>query len=446
MSVSTKHPEYTARRVADWQLCQDAYEGESAIKDRGTLYLPKPSGYSTAGGHADDGVAAYAAYRNRAQFPEIMGPSVGAMIGIIHAKEIQIEMPDAMSFLHERADGKRMTLVDFHKRITRHLLVTGRYGVLADAPESGGDPFLAGYDAGTIINWDDDFFVLDETHMARDGYVWTQKEQYRVLELDGANYMQRLVTPEGETDVTPTRLGGGFLDRVPFVVASGKDIGPDVETPPLIGIANASKAIYQLSADYRLQLYMSGQETLVAINGDAPAAVGAGVVHQMDGAEGFVPDLKYVSPSCTGIQAHLEAIEHNEHVAVQAGARLFEQAEQAQESGEARAMRFRSETANLQTVAQASCSLLEAGLRNIAAMMGLNEADVIVTPPDDLLDATITPQDAHQLWQIVKEGGLSYETFYDRLQKGGLASPERDADEEFRLTQPRDSLDGNDVP
>ncbi|MBN8189536.1 DUF4055 domain-containing protein [Salipiger thiooxidans] len=433
MSVSTKHPEYTAERAADWRLCRDAYEGETAFKAAGSLYLPKPSGYSKAAGHTDDGQAAYAAYKARAEFPEILGPSIGAMVGIIHGTEIQIDIPDALTYLHENANGQRKTLVDFHREITRQLLIAGRYGVLADAPQGGGDPFLAGYEAQTIINWDDGFYVLDETADVREGFLWKRVEQYRVLQMEEGRYVQVMHSGGTETDVTPTMQGGGGLSRVPFVVASATDLEADIETPPMIGIARAAKAAYQLSADYRLQLYMSGQETLVAINGAAPQAVGAGVVHEMHGSEQMTPDLKYVSPSCAGIEAHKVAIEHCERRAVMAGARMFEQSEQAQESGEARALRFKSETANLKTVAQSSCSLLERALRNVAMMKGLPEDSVTVTPPEDLLDATIEPQQAAQLWTIVKEGGLSYETFYERLQKGGIASPERTADEEYEL-------------
>lgn len=433
MIASEKHPEYTTGRVYDWLLCEDAYQGETAIKARGTVYLPKPSGYSIAGGHADDGLQAYAAYKDRAEFMEIMGPSVGAMIGIIHDREIQIEMPDALNYLYENADGKRKTLNDFHRLITRNLLVTGRYGVLVDAPSAGGDPYLAGYKGQTLINWDDDFFVLDESEYIRDRFTWKAVEQYRILEIQDGQYVQTFQSQGEETDITPTIQGGGRLARIPFTVASATDIGADVETPPLIGIARAAKAAYQLSADKRLQLYMSGQETLVAINGEAPSAVGAGVVHEMHGSENITPDLKYVGPSGTGIEAHERAIERCEQSAMKAGARLFEQGYSKQESGEARRMRFKSETANLQTVAQSSCALLERALRDVAMMKGLNEADVIVTPPDDLLDNTVDPEQALKLWQIVKEGGLSYETFYEKMQKGGLASPERDADEEYEL-------------
>lgn len=435
MLVKTLHPALSAERRAEWQLMRDAMDGESAIKARGEEYLPKPGGFKN---NPATEAALYRAYQMRATFPEILAPSVAAMIGIIHGKEIKIEMPDAMSFLWEDADGNGLPLEAFHRRITRELLVIGGYAVLADAPEGGGDPYLVGYTRDAMINWDRDWWVLDETGMRRDGFVWKQLERYRVFDLDGSFYRQTVFSGEAMTtqEIAVTGRGGQRLPRIPLSVANARDLSPRIEAPPLIGVARAALAIFQLSADYRWQLYMSGQETLVAINGDAPAMVGAGVVHSMTGADGQTPDLKYVSPTCAGIEAHKAAIDDTRTVAVQAGARLLEQSNSVQESGEARKLRFASETATLTSIAQNSCALLERSLRNVAMLMGLGDAAeeaIIVTPPTDLLDNTMTPADAEALMRVWQGGGMAWETYYANLQKGGIASPERDAEQEYAL-------------
>ena len=439
MSIKSFHPALTAERRSEWQLMRDAMDGESAIKVQAELYLPKPGGFKN---NPATEVALYNAYRMRAQFPEILAPSVGAMIGIIHDKEIGIEMPDAMSFLWENADGLGLPLEALHRRITRELLVIGSYGILADAPREGGNPFLAGYSRDSIINWDRDWWVTDETGMVRKGFVWEKIERYRVFSMGPLGYEQFLYEGEGKAaeEIEIKGLGGQRLPRIPFAVGGARDLSPRLEAPPLIGVARAALAIYQLSADYRWQLYMSGQETLVAINGEGPAMVGAGVVHAMHGAEGLTPDLKYVSPTCAGIEAHKVAIEENRTAAVQAGARLMQESN-GQESGEARGMRFASELATLTSIAQNSCALLERSLRNAAMLMGLGEAaeaSIVVTPPRDLLDSTITPAEAESLMRIWQSGGMSWETYYERLQRGGIATPERDAEEELRLIDDQD--------
>ena len=256
----------------------------------------------------------------------------------------------------------------------------------------------------------------------------------RALMLEDGAYVQQVHSGDKLADhasAAPAASGGRRLDFIPFAVASAIDQKPDIRTPPLIGVARAAKAAYQLDADYRHQLYWSGQETLVVINGEAPAAIGAGAVIALNGGEDQRPDVKYVGPTCTGIDAHKQAIEGKKQDAVAAGAKLLDQQERAQESGEARKLRFAADTATLQSIVRSSCGLLERGLRFIAAMKGLGPDTVTVAVPEALLDATMTPADAEALMRVWIEGGISYETFYSALQRGGIASPERDAEAEF---------------
>jgi hypothetical protein len=381
----------------------------------------------------------YEAYKGRAQFPELMAPSVGAMIGIIHGREIPITMPDAMMYLWENADGDGLPLEAFHRRITREMLIIGSYAVLTDAPRDGGDPYLAGYRRDRVINWDKDWWVLDETTIKRDGFAWEQLERYLVLQFGEVGYMPLILDEAGNLieEIQVRSRGGAPLERIPFVIGNALDLSPRIEAPPLIGVARAALASYQLSADYRHQLYMSGQETLVAIDGDAPTTVGAGTVHEMRGSEGQKPDLKYVSPTCSGIEAHDQAMQRQREAAVSAGARLFEQTAAGAESGEAKRLRYASETATLVSIAQNSCLLLERALKNAAMIMGLPEDDIVVEAPTDLMDRTLSPQEFAALFGVYAQGGMSWETYFRNGQRGGLFSPEDTADDEAgRLDAP----------
>lgn len=434
-SVNDRHPEYTAERVAEWELMRDVFTGESAIKSKGEIYLPMPSGFTAL---PDKGAKAYASYKARAQVAEMLAPTIAGMMGIAHGVEIKIELPAGLEYLWENADGKGTPLEALHRRITRNLLLSGRYGLLADAPEAGGDPRLAGYAAETIINWDTEFFVLDESGKTRDGFAWVDVKRFRVLNIVDGRYWQDVY----ETDlasparsIVPAARGGKAMTRVPFAVASSVDLDPAIRTPPLIGVARSVIANYQLSADYRHQLYMSGQETLVVINGEAPEAVGAGACIAIQGAEGVTPDVKYVSPTCSGIDAHLKAMEDNRTLAVMAGAKLLEQSDKVEESGKARSLRFRSETATLLSIVQSSCALLEMGLRHAAVIAGSAPEEVIVHAPDTLAASELSPEDAAKLVDSWERGAISYDTLYAQLQKGGIASAERTAQEEFALIE-----------
>lgn len=125
-AVDTKHPLWTA--MADkWELMRDTTAGETAVKEAGTTYLPQPSGFKS---QPDGGRALYEAYQKRAQFPEIVEPTIRGMVGVIHRTEAQIEMPDAMQPLWEKATKDGLPLEALHRRITAELLTTGRYSLL----------------------------------------------------------------------------------------------------------------------------------------------------------------------------------------------------------------------------------------------------------------------------------------------------------------------------
>lgn len=442
-AVDTKHPLWEA--MADkWQLMRDTTAGETVVKDAGETYLPKPSGFSA---QKDGGRALYAAYQKRAQFPEIVEPTIRGMVGVIHRTEAQIDMPAAMEPLWERATKDGLPLEALHRRITAELLTTGRYSLLADAATEGSDlPWLAGYTAEALINWADDrsLFVLDESGLKREGFRWEQEQRFRVLELlDGRYTVQTYTGSEkaaGEA-LTPSGRGNAKLSEIPFVVIGAQDLSLSPEVPPLTGVARSAVALYQLSADYRWQLFMTGQETLVIINGDAPEAVGAGAViaiKQGSGDEAARPDVKYVGPAGTGIAAHRTAMQDERENAAQAGARLLAGEGRAAESGDALRIRFAAETATLTSIAQSSAQGLEKALRHIAVMIGHDPDTVTVKPNLSFVDSTLTPTDALAIIKGWQEGAYSYTTMYENLQRGEIASAERSAEDELALLDRED--------
>lgn len=438
--IQTLHPALSTIRRLEWQIMRDCMDGEGAVKQRGEEYLTCPPGYKA---QADGGKELYLAYIKRAQFPELLAPSVAAMIGIIHGREIRIDMPEAMEYLWEDCDGSGLPLEAFHRRITRELLVIGSYAILTDAPVEGGDPYLAGYPRDLLINWDSEWYVLNETHMQRKGFAWEQLEQYRLLTVDNGFFVPWIYEAGGEMQELSVRgRGGAALSRIPFVVGTAMDLSPRIEAPPLIGVARAALAIYRKSADQENSLYMSGNPTLVAIDGPAPSVVGAGVVHEMYSAAGQSADLKYVEPSNTGLKDRRAEMDADRMAAVMAGARLFED-RSAMESGEAKRLRYASETATLVSIAQNSCLLLERALRNAAMIMGMSDdqqAEIVVHAPTDLMDRTMSPQDFAALFGVYQQGGISWDTFFANGQQGGIFSPEDTAEIEAA------KLDGGDLP
>lgn len=429
-TYDAKHPDWTDR-VDEWRLMRHAERGPTEVKRQGQAYLPVPSGFKT---QADGGVAMYAAYMARADYPDVIVPTLTGMVGLIHRTEAQIELPPALEYLWEDATPDGLPLEAFHRRLTGELLLMGRFAILTDVVEEDDMPRLAGYTAETLINWSPelDFFVLDESGPVRDGFEWRDRRLFRQLLLEDETYAQ-VLWGDGQGDtgepVEARARGGGELDYVPLVVGSARDLSLEVVTPPLIGVARAALRMYQLDADYRHQLFSSGQETLFISGSEKlPTMVGAGAVFGLEKGG----TAQYVGPSGVGIDAHRQAIMDAKEDAVAAGAQLFD-VQSGQESGEALRLRYAAQTATLTTVAQTSAQLLERSLRDAAMFMGADPDVIVVKPNLKFVDAVMTPADARQLMEVWMGGAISKLTMFENLQRGEIISAEREFEEEEDL-------------
>jgi hypothetical protein len=441
MAIDEKHPDYV-ERILDWAMMRDCDVGERAVKAKGTLYLPKPSGFAA---QADGGNAMQAAYMTRARFPDWLAPTLKGMVGLIHRNEIQVDLPDGLLPIWERATKDGLPLEAFARRVTGEILKMGRYGILVDAPPADdtsippeylGFPYLAGYSTEAIINWapDRSLFVLDESGPRMEGFKWADLKKYRVLSRENGIYVQDeyLTVEEGSgTRIQIQAKGGTAMPEIPFVVIGPRDLSLSVEEPALIGVARAALSAYRLDADYRYQLFMTGQETFVVTGVDQdrlPTAIGAGVVLGLPEKATAL----YVGPKGVGIEAHRVAIADEREAAMAAGTRVFDTNTRPNtaESGDALRLRLTSQTTTLASVSQASAAGLERALRYAAIMIGADPEKVVVTPNVDFIGNKLTPSEVVDLVKGWQAGGYTYRTLYENLQKGGIASAERTAEEE----------------
>ena len=495
VAVDTKHPDYLDRED-EWQMMRHFERGPKAVREAREKYLPMPSGFKIS---PTAGREEYDAYVSRADVPDVLGPTLRGMVGLIHRTPFEIEGLEEgspLAPLLESATRDGLTLDAFSQRVTGELLLMGRYAILPDLPpaEEGGAevPWLAGYAAETIVNWSEnrDLYVLDESDRRRsdtDEFSWNAHKRYRVLRLapepdDEGNlperepevqagpgepspatveemaeagelvYSQQIYDQDsglevGEAVVVPTIRGGESLTEIPLVVVGPRDLAVEPEMPPLIGVARAVLRAYQLDADYRLQMFMSAQETLF-VSGidkkDLPTVLGALVSVALP-AEGRA---EYVGPSGTSIELHKAAIDAAKQDAIVAGAQLFDTTDVPDESGRARKLRYAAQTATLTTIAKASAAALERALRYCALFVGQDPEEIVVKPNLEFVDSEMTPQEAQALMAVWQGGGISYETYYENLRRGRIASEERTAQEEQDLIDqetPDAALAGGDL-
>jgi hypothetical protein len=447
MALESVHPQYTDH-LDDWEEMRDLYKGERHVKSKGERYLPatksmKLDGMGFTAGVKNLGQEVYDAYRVRAVLPDYVKEAVEAFIGMLHHKPPTIELPAALEPLRESATMFGEPLDVLLRRINEEQLVTGRLGLLADLPTNPDPknplPYIALYIAEAGRNWDDsaieggeadlNLVVLDESGYRRDGFDWIQVTKFRVLDLFrvGETEQERAVaepvyrsgvfqvdgggTPTYvESDMETPMIRGTTLDEIPFVFVNSKDITTTPDEPPLLGLARLALAIYRGEADYRQNLFMQGQDTLVTI-GDRKKSAATGGPGEVDGINALGDteplrtgsgsmiemeaggDAKYIGVNSAGLTEQRSSLENDRRRADQKAGSLATNSTSVDESGEAKKTRLAAQTASLRQIALSGAAGLEWLLRIAARWMGADAEQVKVTPNLEFGQLALVPKD-----------------------------------------------------
>lgn len=407
VNISSKHPQYS-HQVLNWMLMRDSYKGERAVKAKRTNYLPATSGQIIDGMKTIEaaGYKAYEAYLIRACFPNFVREAVQTAVGMMHSKPPKIKLPKELEGIKS---SRGEELPELLRRINEEQLISGRVGLLADVPTGKVDtiPYIATYTAEAIINWDDgsvegavpqilNFVVLDETEFERDktSFSWTNKEKYRVLVLKDSEYQFGLFDGGTHSELTYTKptLRGTTPKKIPFIICNSCDKVSDVDEPPLLDLGNLCMTIYRGEADYRQNLFMQGQDTLVVIGGvtDSEEAVRTGAGARIDIPMGG--DAKYIGVESDGLSEQREALMNDRARAGSMGAQSLDTVSRERESGVSLNTRIAARTADLNQVALTGASALQDILRECAVWVGADPKEVTVEPNLDFGDANLSGQ------------------------------------------------------
>lgn len=485
MGVDSKHPLFQ-EFASDWLQMRETYRGQRVVKEAGTKYLPPTSGMVADGvNNADsEGYKAWAAYRARAVFPEFVKQAVEAALGVMHHKPPVIELPDALEPLRERATIKGESLEALLRRVNEEQLVTGRLGLLAEVPTGPGEqqPFIAFYKAEDVLNWDEgsrteltletlNLVVLNESefergHAASGDFDWQFERKFRVMilgeldvnETEGVYrvgvFRERATTGEqdraGETTGTEfteanliePSIGGKKATELPFVFINAKDIVPDPDDPPMLGLSNLALTVYRGEADYRQALFMQGQDTLVTI-GFATEGPGKPQHRIGAGASIDIPmggDAKFIGTDSQGLSEMRSALENDRREAGSMAGKMIDDMTKQKESGEALKVRVSARTATLNQIALAGAYGLQELLRKIARWIGADDQAVIVTPNLDFTDEVMTGEELVQYMTAKTLGApISMKTIHTTMENKGAT--ELTFDEEIAAMEEEKTVD-----
>lgn len=440
MPVTDEHPEYT-KRLPDWQMMNDAIEGERAVKEQGTLYLPKTSGMIEAEALAAQGDSAvspaqmrelYASYLDLAEYPLWVKDSLRTMMGMVSRLEPQVELP-GLEDLETDATSDGFSAKQLFMRVCADLLVKGRKPLLCDFDDAGA-PYVATYAAEDAINWqvsdlrgrgDLVLAVFRETRKkpGTDEFNHEAVTVYRVLDIFEGRYRVRLMDENGdliEDEDFPGLVGAGQghgIGFIPVVFAGSTDNNPAVDEIPLITMAKAALKYYRLSADYFQSLHYTAHPQPVVTglpDGGELHVTGAMAAWTLP-ADGNAFYLEFTG---AGIDKTREAMRDQRNAALEAGARVIDT--QAQESGYARRARQDDQHATLHSVVMQAAEAVEQCFRYIAEWKGLPTENIIFTVEPKFTTEEVDAAMMQIIGNLVLAGEVPRPVLYSALRKSGL--------------------------
>ena len=447
MPVNSTNAEYNSAQDR-WRTTRDAAEGQEAVKKGTTRYLPDfiPS---------DE--ARYKQYLNLAYYVNVTGRTRNGLVGATFRRDGEVSLPDSVAYLEGNADGGGQSLTQLSKALVSDLLVTGRYGLLADYPNVDGvlsqeevqrrglQASIKSYKPESIINWKTttvdgvkllSMVVLKEAaEVMVDDFSSKSVDQYRVLQLVEGVYWQALYDEELKpvSAFQPRQFKGEPWTVIPFTFSGAEDNTPSVDLSPLFDLANINLAHYRNIADHESSLRVFSQVMLHVDIGEMSTEQWTELnPNGVTFGSGF--GLQTVKGNANIIQAEphskcSQAILDKEQQMVSVGARLISTEGINQTAEEAR-INASSENSVLDTVVGNASEAMEAAIEFCVMFMGGNPEEVVYSLNREFFDSKISAQEQMTLIQFADRGDISQADLREKLRKSGVIDQGR-TDEEI---------------
>jgi hypothetical protein len=410
MPVNTNHPEYTEFEPI-WRRVTVVAKGTHWVKKEKDL-LPA----EFAAEHPER----YARYKERAYIQGVTGRTRDSLVGMVFRRDPTYVLPEAMLPWMEDIDGAGQSLAQVAKAMMKHLLETGRYALLADAPmlpenlsaeqeqAIGLRPVMASYAAENILNWRFEgvkgkqmltLVVLREfVDSPNDEFGHEKQTIYRVLRLRDGVYTQQLYNidaSEMTEEWTPRTAGRQTFDYIPLHIIGAENNLPDVDMPPLYNLAEIEIAQYRNIADLEECGFVVGQPMLHIDTGDTDATT----FQQLNGntiSFGSRTSVITQRGSVTMTQASsdplsLTLVDSKTAQLAMNGASLVQRGGQT-ETAEAARINASAEASVLETVVGNASEGIEAALESMARFAGIDADGVEYKLNNTFWETGLDPQ------------------------------------------------------
>ena len=322
MSSAVVHPDYTywARH---WSKIRDTEMGSHEVKHHGETYLPRPQGMTDQ---------EYTAYKRRATFYNLVSRTLNALYGKMFMRNPKVNGVDArLRELIQNISKEGTSLHLTAKRTAKEVIGMGRYGILVDADPNGGDPYLAGYRAEDILDWEAESVngrytltrvLLKEAVVDKRANVFSPYSYiitYRNLVLEDGVYRQEVYrvdsTKMPDVDQAPDEviyptIRGFTLDYIPFVIFGPLSNTWDVQKPPILDIVELNISHYVSYAELEHGRFYTAMPVYYTVNKNSETKggyyVGPSVVWEVEETPGI---LEYQGHGLRFLESALETKE-----------------------------------------------------------------------------------------------------------------------------------------
>lgn len=460
-------------------MVRDCIAGSRQIKKRGVKYLP-PLGVQSG--------PEYFSYIMRAVFFNALKRTLQAFVGLIFRNDPEVVTPDTMSEFLRDATMTGKSFYDVSKEVVRSVMSVGKRGTVIDWHKEEDRAYLLTYEAEEILNWQyrrinhatvlalivfketsNEFIPEDGVKIdAPDAYDYAEYEQLREYELinddAGLPYVrvrvkrrkgQPVVKGKGNGTKQPTlspewriideflpMRGVQSLTRIPFVVHGPEVNDLDVTEVPLESIADINLSHYRTSADLKNALHVAGVPTPIFCGfedlkqNELYLGTNKSIVTPKADAKAY-----FLAYDANKLKPLVDDMANEEAQMAALGARMLDkQVSRGGGNPEAFQTVLARQSGDHSALMSATIACTQS-LSDILQWVGW-WMDRSVERPEDLSDDIKTELNTEYvemildspmvtaLWTLYMGGGISFDTFFSKLQKGGIISTEREQDEE----------------
>ena len=451
--VRTQHKSYDDM-LPVWQTCCDVEKGQRAIHAGLEKYLPRNGAESDAD---------YKSRIARSDFFNAYYRTISGLVGMAFGKDPTLDLPALIDSYKDDIDLEGTSLFSMAKDVCEDILESGRVGIMVDHPplpnnvtaisvavaeRMGMRPAIKTYGAEHIINWRyakvmnarvlTRVVLKEKADVSTDEFEETTEDRYRVLDLDEmGSYRQRVyrITDKGEDELLEQvypLMNGRPLNYVPFIIIGPNGVQGDVEEPPLVDLAYANIAHYQVNSDIRVALHF-GVPTF-CISGYVEPSEGAPGSDLVVGSRTAIlladPNAKayFAEPAGQMLPSMQQALKEIEQRMAILGARMIADETRQAETLGATQIKRAGENSVMAAIVIAVSQAFTWALGIMAQWSGA-DGDVVFEINREFSPVGLSSQELVAYMAAVQQGLMSDIEFYELLQRGDIVDGEKSFEE-----------------